>query len=398
MAGTAALRRAVLAAALVWCGCAESSGGPAAYCKLGAEHEVARTTAKDFDAIELVAAWDGALALWSTAHGLFGQLLDAQGERRGSPQRLGVRCAGGLDAELDGDAIELACLLHPERSGKHGDEGGVLLHRVDRGLRVMRTRRVGSSGPDSEGVALARGPSGLELAWHDGAADAQRVLWLRLDEEGATPRAVSDAGRSAKAPTLVAISGHTFLAWAETFIESGALGSRIALWEPEGITRSTRTLLAGAHVAAMPQLFPLHGEMALGYRERKGGEKTGLNLMSFAAPGATTGDDDAAQLRALHAIRVGRADGVGRPALAACMDGVVAATPRTYGGDYFVGVNWLDRGLSRTRGEQQFYEDSHAFTQVSAACLGAHALLLIAEFPQLHVASSALRAVPYRCR
>jgi hypothetical protein len=97
-------------------------------------------------------------------------------------------------------------------------------------------------------------------------------------------------------------------------------------------------------------------------------------------------------------MRVGRADGVGRPAIAPCMEGVVVATPRTYGGDYFVGVNWLDRELTRTRGEQQFYEDSHAFTQVAAACLGDHALLLIAEFPQLHSASSALRAVPYRCR
>ena len=63
------------------------------------------------------------------------------------------------------------------------------------------------------------------------------------------------------------------------------------------------------------------------------------------------------------------------------MDGVVVATPRTYGGDYFVGVNWLDDGLTRTRGEQQFYEDSHAFTQVAAVCLGAHALLLDCGVP-----------------
>ena len=80
------------------------------------------------------------------------------------------------------------------------------------------------------------------------------------------------------------------------------------------------------------------------------------------------------------------------------MQGLVAATPRTYGGDYFVGVNWLDPGLERSRGEQQFYEDSHAFTQVAVACAGAQALLLIAEFPQLQNATAALRAVPYRCR
>jgi hypothetical protein len=79
------------------------------------------------------------------------------------------------------------------------------------------------------------------------------------------------------------------------------------------------------------------------------------------------------------------------------MGGLVSATPRTYGGDYFIGFNWLDRSLRRARGEQQFYEDSHAFTQVAATCLGAHAVLLIAEFPQLHRPGAALRALPYRC-
>ena len=369
-------------------GCSPASGG-GSFCELGAEHEVARTAAKDFDAIELVPLGDGALALYSTEAGLFGEALDREGRPRGPLLRLGVRCEGGLDALPDGDGVEVACLLHPAR-GKHSDRGGVLLHRIDRALTVQRTRLVGSSGPQSEGVALARGTAGLELAWHEGSAEVQRVLWSALDADGAAePRAVSDDGRSAKAPTLAPLAGRTWLAWAETWIEDGELGSRIALWEPRA---GTRTLLPRAHVAAMPQLFSIGDEAALGYRERKAGEKTGLHLSSFTLSEAGAG------VMLGHSMRVGRADGVGRPAIAPCMEGVVVATPRTYGGDYFVGVNWLDRELTRTRGEQQFYEDSHAFTQVAAACLGAHALLLIAEFPQLHSASSALRAVPYRCR
>ena len=106
---------------------------------------------------------------------------------------------------------------------------------------------------------------------------------------------------------------------------------------------------------------------------------------------------DEPPLRADALVRVGRADGVGRPALEPCMGGLVSATPRTYGGDYFIGINWLDAELTRSRGEQQFYEDSHAFTHVAASCQGPHALLFIAEFPQLTRETAALRAVSYEC-
>jgi hypothetical protein len=142
------------------------------------------------------------------------------------------------------------------------------------------------------------------------------------------------------------------------------------------------------HFAASPQLVVVDGRLLLGFRDRRGGAKTGLYLARVPSFGAVRG----------RAVRVGRADGVSKPALLACMGGVVAATPRTYGGDYFVGINWLDRDLRRVRGEQQFYEDAHAFTQVAATCLGAHALLLIAEFPQLQRKSAGLHAVGYGCR
>jgi hypothetical protein len=297
-----------------------------------------------------------------------------------------VRCEGGFDALASGDGgLTVACLLHPTR-GKHDQPGGVLLHAVDRALRVTSTRMVGSAGAQSEGVALARGPRGLELAWHDGSPDAHRIFWSSLAQGAAPPLQASENGRMAQAPTLATRHGTSVLSWAENWIDRGKLASRLVIWDRRA---PPRTLLSRAHVAAMPQLFSLGGGLVLGYRDRTGSDaKTGLYLATAGELGERLGP----------AVRVGRADGVGRPALEPCRDGVVAAPPRTYGGDYFVGINWLDRELGRPRGEQQFYEDAHAFTQVSAACLGSHALLLIAEFPQLQRDSTALRAAPYRCR
>jgi hypothetical protein len=366
-------------------GCMQTASGDS-FCQLGAEHEVARTSAKDFDAIALVASGDGAVALWSVAGGLFAQPVDARGTARGPRVRVGVRCDGGFDALALPDGLTVACLLHPTR-GKHEQPGGVMLHELDRGLRVARTRMIGEAGPQSEGIALASGARGLELAWHDGSPDAHRIFWTTLSSEGtAAPRQVSEHGRMAQAPALTSVRGTTLLAWAENWIDGGKLASRLVIWDRRA---PPRTLLERAHVAAMPQLLGLGEQLALGYRDRRGaGAKTGLYLMPAGAHGERLG----------AAVRVGRADGIGRPALEPCMGGVVAATPRTYGGDYFVGINWLDRTLGRSRGEQQFYEDAHAFTQVSATCLGTHALLLIAEFPQLQHESTALRAAPYRCR
>ncbi len=361
------------------------SSEPDAFCELGDEHEVARTSAKDFDAIDLVATGKRAIAFWSVAGGLFAQALDMHGTSMGERVRLGVRCEGGFDAVAVRDGAEVACLLHPTR-GKHEQPGGLVLHSIDAALRVTRTRLLGGAGPQSEGVALARGHAGLEVAWHDGAPDAHRIWWASLAGGAEPPRMVSQQGRMAQAPAMATLAGRTVLAWAENWIERGELASRLVFWDGR---EAPRTLLEHAHVAAMPQLFPLGAGLALGYRDRTGaGSKTGLYLARVGSDGEELG----------RAVRAGRADGVGRPALQACMNGVVAATPRTYGGDYFVGINWLDQRLERSRGEQQFYEDAHAFTQVSAACFGAHALLLIAEFPQLQRETTALRAAPYRCR
>jgi hypothetical protein len=372
------MRFALIALLAAAAGC--DRGGQ--YCALGVEHEVMHTSSKELDAIDVVAQARQTVALWSEPAGLFARRLDLGGKPIAASVRLAARCDGGLDAVADGDALELACLVHPLRD-KPDDAGGVLVLRLRVDLQIEHSELIGSAGDLSQGVALARGDGGLELAWHDGSPLVQRVWWMSLATHG-TPRVVSEAGRVASAPSMAVLAGHSVLVWAETWMEQGELHGRVAASEGRG---APRTLQQVTHVGAMPQLFALGSALVLGFRDLRPGSKTGLYLARVAAPGAPEPP----------AARVGRADGVGRPALEACMNGVVAATPRTYGGDYFVGVNWLDASLRRARGEQQFYQDSHAFTQVALACAGTHALLLIAEFPQLQRESSALRAIPYQC-
>jgi hypothetical protein len=101
--------------------------------------------------------------------------------------------------------------------------------------------------------------------------------------------------------------------------------------------------------------------------------------------------------RMIEPVRVGRADGVGRPSLAACMGGIVTATPRSYSGDYFIGLNWLSSELRHPRREQQFYEDARAFTQAATACLGERALIALAELPQLDRPKADLHIATYAC-
>lgn len=381
--------RAALAL-LAACACAglgacERSSGQR-HCHLGAEHGVALSPAKDFDGIGLIAVPGGAVALWSEPSGLYAQRLDGGGVAQGARARLGARCEGGFDAlagEQGETAIDLVCLLHPAR-GKHDEPGGVLRLQLNRQLNEIARTVIGEAGVLSEGVSLLRTPRGLELAWHDGAADVQRVWWLPLDQPRAQPLQLSERGRIAAAPSLgLGPGGQSIATWAETWVEGETLHSRIVDWTR---ARGVRALHDVSNYAAMPKLIPLDGGLVLAFRDHRKDEKTGLYVAKLA------GQDLAGE-----PARVGRADGTGRPALTPCMRGLVSATPRTYGGDYFIGINWLDHELVRSRGEQQFYEDSHAFTQVAAACQGDHALLFIAEFPQLHRETAALRAVSYQC-
>ncbi len=374
----------MLASAMVAVLALAACPGRRPFCRLGVEHEIGRTHEKQIDAVALGALGSRLIALWSVPRGLYARALDLEARPLAAPLRLGERCEGGVAVLADGGAFQVACLQHPAR-GKPGDLGGVRLLRVGPDLGLQGTRHLGRAGKLSEGVAMARGSSGIELVWHDASPDAERVWWASLGDGGASARVISEKGRLAAAPSIAAFDGRTVTTWAENWLQHDKLQTRIVAWERRS---PTRTLVTGVHVAAMPELFALGSQLVLGYRDHRPHQKIGLYLQRVPARGPLHGS----------AARVGRADGVGRPALQPCMNGLVAATPRTYGGDYFVGINWLDPTLHAPRGEQQFYEDAHAFTQVAAACTPSHAVLLIAEFPQLWRDSAGLHAVPYACK
>src|SRR5262245_52831068 len=120
---------ALLAAAAAGC----DRGGQ--YCALGVEHEVMHTSSKELDAIDVVAQARQTVAFWSEPAGLFARRLDLGGKPIATSVRLAARCDGGLDAVADGDALELACLVHPLRD-KPDDAGGVLVLRLRADLQI----------------------------------------------------------------------------------------------------------------------------------------------------------------------------------------------------------------------------------------------------------------------
>lgn len=354
-------------------------------CKLGVERVVAQVWAKDFDAIELSSSGEQLIALWSEPNGLFARRLDDKARAIADVRRLGPRCKGGLASAPDGDATEVACLVPTER-GEDEDSGGLFVLRISRDLRLERSLRLGSAGALSENVVMARGKHGIEVAWQDASPDAHRIVMARLNDAGASALVLSEPDHVASAPSMASFGGSTAITWAENWVIGEKLNTSVLYLRGAGRPRS---VLPSAPLASTPLLFALSGEPVLGYRDRSAArEKTGLYLMRLGLNGQRMHEPE----------RIGRADGIGKPALFACMGGVVAATPRTYAGEYFVGVNWLDVDLKRGRGEQQFYENSRAFTQVSGLCIGTTAVLLIAEFPALDRDTTALRAVTYSCR
>jgi hypothetical protein len=141
--------------------------------------------------------------------------------------------------------------------------------------------------------------------------------------------------------------------------------------------------------APNPRLIPAEDGLILAFRDkRERGRKTGLYFVRLDPDGGLAG----------KIVRAGRADGDGTPAVEPCQGGLISALPRTFAGDYFVGVTWADERLQRLTQEQQFYEDSREFDRVAMHCGDeAGALLLIGERGRLLRNGAALRSTTIRC-
>lgn len=381
--------------------CDAGRAEPGLACRFGREHPVARVRAAESDGLALLEVQDGLISLWSEPNGLMGRGLARDARGRGPVRRLGPRCRGGIAAAVAERELLVACLDTPAASG--GPEQrpfgapSLRLVRVGWDLRVRGVRLLAEVGARSRGVAMVlddpKGPTGF-LAWHDASAADEAVFLLRLTGEAdggafaaAGPRRLSPPGRAAGHPALLFAAGALRIAWAETFLEQGE--PRAAL-QVAGLQGAPVTVASVHHDAVRPVWANLgEGRLALAFRDRRRRDaRTGLYLLPLSATGDATAGPP---------LRIARADGAAQPALSVCTSGLVSATPRTYAGDHFVGLNVLTAGLSRRAPEQQFYQDAHEFSQAAVACAGGQAALLIGERARVATDDIALWAVPVVC-
>jgi hypothetical protein len=383
----AAIGRVALRLWLVVLFHAAACGPSAPHCHFGAEHPVFASSAAGFDDVALVWVETQAALLFSEQSGLYARWLDSRGLPGAPAERLGPRCDAGVAAAVSGKAVVLACARRATE--QPASDGDVALYALDQQLRVQRVSRFGKVGRSSRGVAVAATPAGLTLAWQDATLDAARI-WL-MRGLAAPPIAVSDPGFAASTPGLAADDAHLYATWSETRDHGRSIESRVQFAElPRQLTSGPKAVTVASSRDALPSpaLAASEGGLWLAFRDRrKASRKTGLYLTRLDRAG-----------RALGApVRAARADGVGRPALRRCLGGVLAATPRSFAGDYFVGVVRADPTLRTVSGEQQFYEDSHEFAQVGATCAGDHALLLMAERARPGRSGATLRSVSFSC-
>jgi hypothetical protein len=346
---------------------------------------VFRSEGNLFDDVALVKTDEGPLAVFSDATGLYTRALDPYGLPRRRAERVGERCDAGLDAAISGKALWLACARRAQAGAGVGAVS--VLTAPDTHSPLAERQHFAPVGGESHGVALAVYAGRARVAWQDAALGGAQ---LRYAETGSVLTFVlSDADWFASTPRLSATDSQLIALWDESQQRGEDFESRIRTFDLSGTSRSgTGMTVMDAHDASPGPAMVIDpkGGSWLAFRDRrKGRRKTGLYLARLFGG------------RTSEVVRVGRADGVGRPTLTACLSGLVAATPRTFAGDYFVGVVQVDPDLQAFSLEQQFYEDSHEFSQVAASCLDARLLLLIAERGRLGGGRAALRSVGFSC-
>ena len=406
--------------AAVWLACAACEGGGASQpgCRFGEERVIAEGPVLELDAVALVALEVGALGLWSEPAGLFARRLDDSGAPLGAAARIGRRCAGGLSAAVAGGGVDVVCMdrgSDPSRPRAKRILPRLRWHRLDRDGRLGASRPIARVGPLSQGVAIAgsidaakgsgvqgavpvRSSAASWAVWQDASVAGQTAWATRLSAEGvAPPIRLSAAGHAAGQPAVLADGRGVLAVWPETYLEAGLprghlVGAILAGGARTVRVASKRPLLRVHHDASRPQLLAAEAlGRVLAFRDRRRkGRRTGLFLAGL--PGWE------GVVRAVSgAKRVARADGDARPAVCECGGRLFTATPRTYAGDYFVGLNVVGEHFDRIAPEQQFYEDAHAFSQAAAACVQGRPLLLIGERARLSQGRSKLRAVPILC-
>jgi hypothetical protein len=366
-------------------------------CRFGEERWLATVTPQ-VESVALAMPPRGAGAVdahvvWSSRDGTFLRALAADGAPRGAAHRLGPSCAGGVSLARTDDATWIACL----RRGRPAkdDPGGVVLWRHARGETRLHTR-IGAAGPEASGIALAAEARTLVVLWQDTSDGRTRILRADVPRDSAAaspdaiidPRPLSVDALVGTGPTLTTRAGETIAAWGEVGIApDGRTFGRLVADAGRG---PVDVIDALAFDAPMPQLLA-HGDddLALAYRDTSARrDKAGLYVVGLGA-----------RLRPLgRPRRIGRANGPGGPALAACAGSVFAVAPRTYLRDVLVGITRLTRDLGARGREQQLFEDGRAFAHVALGCTPRGPLLVVGERGTATRPEARLLATPLTCR
>jgi hypothetical protein len=387
-------------------------------CRFGREQRVFESERSVIDAVAIGALGARQLLVFSDPTGLFVTAL-AQ-DAGASRLRIGERCAGGLALVSEDTRAFIACLRTQGTAVANlavGDQDAVdqagidqaagvrgasalSLYALDAQLRVRPLAELGRAAPRSFGVALVRADRDLVVAWHDAEPGARRVWHARLPQLAAgVPGALAEptllSGQHAQAgpPTLALHRGHVWAAWSEGHLEAASTQIRITnLSQPTAAGAGAATTAATTRVEdALPVLTSDARGLLLAFRDRgRKHERQGLYAQRLTDRGSASGKP----------TRIARADGDARPQVASCARGFVFATPRTFGGEHFVGVVHSDLELSSISGEQQFYEDRHEFTHVASSCNGSEAEsvdLVIAEQARAPHTRASIRLVTARC-
>ena len=353
-------------------------------CRFGREHRLFQSGSQVFHDLRTVQLGTGMLALFSDASGVQALPLDASGAPRGPARRLFDACDGGLDADSGKAELHVVCLRRAAADG-----AAVALYALDAAFGVRELARFGSAGRLSSGIALSRTAAALAVTWHAAAVSGGSIWYVEYRELGgpSVPRQLSDAGWEPSAPSLTWDGERLYASWAETRFAGERAESRILIARPDR-REPPHVVLTSRDPAPSPRLAASSAGLILSFRDKRESlRKTGLYLARLDAGGRLSG----------QVVRAGRADGEASPVLEPCLGGVVSATPRTFAGDYFVGVMRADTTLSRLSPEQQFYQDAREFDRVAVHCGPLGAVLLIGERGRLLRGNAALRSTTFVC-
>lgn len=392
----------VLGLALLW-GCDRA---PEPQCSFEQSHAIGHSTGARFDALKLLRWGGGLLAFWSGDDGTWARPLDARGAPQAPAKRIFAQCGGGLSAlplqpntlppaGLHFDAeprIAVACATSPRQA--LGSAGAVVLLWLDAELNVLAQSVHGSSGRDSQGVALgtyeataeqAQRRPAIEVLWHDGTPGAWTVFRARPSDPEFGASALSNPERAAGPPEVISIDGTLWRTWAETWIDAGFPAGRVMVQVGEG----EAIPVAEVNVSApRPTLATDEAGAVLLFRDfRRSFRRRALFAQRLGSDGDPSGEPE----------WLSRANARGGPVGFGCGDHLATLSPRSFDEDVLIGVNIVDQALDRPVPQQQIYQWASQFELADGTCSDGAIMTLMGSRGQPPGAGADLLLMPLRC-